>query len=317
VLSAMALGAHYSAGAICRGLRDKSRSWLQRNFALAAAEPSFLALPVAEVVALVESEDLEAKEEEVFAAVLSWVKEDEAGRQAELSRLLPLIRFPLMDRPGAAIMAEPLVAQHATGMQLLYETTAEFAASAQASACPRLLPRASVSAAPVPRLAFTRAADCYAISGEGGALMRCTAGSNGEHYPAVCAGHRMTAGRHAADFTFYTEQAYCRCTVGVARPQIELLTHGLYSNDFWGVHSYRGDSNQPFPTSWDGMQGFKQGDVVGLLLDCDAGTLTVKKNGVRLGVATTGLTGEFCWAATLYGAATPTVRITAADAALF
>ena len=42
------------------------------------------------------------------------------------------------------------------------------------------------------------------------------------------------------------------------------------------------------------------GDVVGLLLDCDAGTLTVKKNGARLGVAFTGLAGELCWAASLY-----------------
>ena len=34
---------------------------------------------------------------------------------------------------------------------------------------------------------------------------------------------------------------------------------------------------------WDGMHGFQQGDVVGLLLDCDAGTMDVKKNGMRLG----------------------------------
>ena len=58
--------------------------------------------------------------------------------------------------------------------------------------------------------------------------------------------------------------------------------------------------------------------VVGLLLDCDAGTLTVKKNGVRLGVAKTGLTGEWCRAASLCqrrGAETRSVRIAAADAA--
>ena len=57
-------------GTCACNLRDKSRGWLQRNFGLVAAEPSFLVLPVAEVVALVESGDLEAKEEEVFAAVM-------------------------------------------------------------------------------------------------------------------------------------------------------------------------------------------------------------------------------------------------------
>lgn len=37
-------------------------------------------------------------------------------------------------------------------------------------------------------------------------------------------------------------------------------------------------------------------------LDRDAGTPTVKKNGVQLGVAAAGLRGEFCWAVALYGA---------------
>ena len=40
---------------------------------------------------------------------------------------------------------------------------------------------------------------------------------------------------------------------------------------------------------------FAVGDVVGLLLDCDAGTLTVKKNGKRLGVAATSITGRICY----------------------
>jgi hypothetical protein len=95
VLSAMALGTHLAAGALGRELRDTSRAWLDKNFGLVAAEPSFLALPAAEVAELVESEKLEAREEEVFESVINWVKEDEAGRKVELDRLLPLVRFPL------------------------------------------------------------------------------------------------------------------------------------------------------------------------------------------------------------------------------
>jgi hypothetical protein len=45
--------------------------------------------------------------------------------------------------------------------------------------------------------------------------------------------------------------------------------------------------------SWTGKKPFDDGDVIGLLLDCDAGTLAAKKNGKRLGVAVTGLMGEF------------------------
>jgi hypothetical protein len=76
-------------------------------------EPSFLELSGAEVAGVVESDDVEAKEEEVLAAVMGWVKAEEAGRKAELDRLLPRVRFPLMQEPATAMMAEPLVRQHA------------------------------------------------------------------------------------------------------------------------------------------------------------------------------------------------------------
>ena len=138
VLSAMALGTHLAVGAIGRELRDKSRAWLNKNFGLVAAEPSFLALPAAEVAELVESDELEAKEETVFESVINWVKEDEAGRKAELDRLLPLVRFPLMADAPSAIMEEPLVSQHPLGIQLMYEATPGFAKSEKAAGCPRL-----------------------------------------------------------------------------------------------------------------------------------------------------------------------------------
>ena len=58
--------------------------------------------------------------------------------------------------------------------------------------------------------------------------------------------------------------------------------------------------------------------MVGLLLDCDADTLTLKKNGVWLGVAKT---GQFCWAAALWDrddiCGRIVVRIAAVDAAAF
>ena len=45
-----------------------------------------------------------------------------------------------------------------------------------------------------------------------------------------------------------------------------------------------------------------EGDVIGLLLDLDVGSMTVYKNGERLGVMSgeTVLSGEYCWAASLH-----------------
>ena len=62
---------YFAVGALGRELRDKSRAWLHKNFELVAVEPSFLALPAAEFAELVESEELEAKEEEVFESVIN------------------------------------------------------------------------------------------------------------------------------------------------------------------------------------------------------------------------------------------------------
>jgi hypothetical protein len=68
---------------------------------------------------------------------------------------------------------------------------------------------------------------------------------------------------------------------------------------------------------WQGMQPYDTGDVLRLLLDSDAGTLTVKKNGTLLGVAVpSGLTGDLCWAVSSYHAG-DSVRIKAVDPAEF
>jgi hypothetical protein len=65
------------------------------------------------------------------------------------------------------------------------------------------------------------------------------------------------------------------------------------------------------------MQPYGTGDVLRLLLDSDAGTLTVKKNGTLLGVAVpSGLTGDLCWAVCC-GDTGDSVRIKALDPAEF
>ena len=56
----------------------------------------------------------------------------------ELDRLLPLVRFSLMKEGARAIMAEPLVAQHALAAQLVSETHPQLDTPTQAEGCPRL-----------------------------------------------------------------------------------------------------------------------------------------------------------------------------------
>ena len=275
------------------------------------------------MASFVELDDLASPEEDVFAAVMAWVKEDEAARNAELGRLLPLVRFPMMAKPaGLLMMSEPLVAGHPLAFQLHLETTKEFAESAQAAECPRLRPRqgqrlpARLQASP--KLAFTRvSAQHYDVSGEGGALLRATERcANGR--AAVCAGHVMSTGRHAADFTIVRAIAgWWQPFVGLARLDIDVpTTRDAYARDkFWGLYGIGGDLyHGGGAKSWTGQESFGTGDAVGLLLDCEAGTLAVKKNGKLLGVAATGLTGPLCWAAAMVTliSGDATIRIAAA-----
>jgi hypothetical protein len=70
------------------------------------------------------------------------------------------------------------------------------------------------------------------------------------------------------------------------------------------------------PNAATALQQGDDGEVERGVWDCDAGMLTVKRNGRRLGVAISGLTGEFCWAMTCW-AWNAKVRIAAADLATF
>ena len=88
--------------------------------------------------------------------------------------------------------------------------------------------------------------------------------------------------------------------------------------DFWGLLSYDGSLyHNRDAHEWQGRHGYATGDVLRLLLDSDAGTLTMKKNGTLLGVAVTeGLTGDICWAVACNRPG-GSVRIKAVDPAEF
>ena len=73
-------------------------------------------------------------------------------------------------------------------------------------------------------------------------------------------------------------------------------------------YSYSGNcictdwDNDKFCYGWRGREGLGESGesgTVGLLLDLDEGTLSVFKNGRRLGVMIEGLDGEYCWFVTV------------------
>ena len=117
----------------------------------------------------------------------------------------------------------------------------------------------------------------------------------------------MAEGRHYAEFAVV--KSTLEMSVGVVPAadagRVAGLADGWYEEPavhMWvsgnGYHCRQGGRS----SHWEGQAGYYTGDVVGLLLDLDAGTLTAYKNGAVLGVMVPNASvkelgaGPFCWA---------------------
>jgi hypothetical protein len=116
----------------------------------------------------------------------------------------------------------------------------------------------------------------------------------------------MRAGQHYAEFTLVArsvEPAFGPCMLfGVVTPRWD-VEGGTAADRQAGNCFFSTEDGVLYPDGheWEGMQAAAEiGDRVGLLLDLDRGTLTVYKNGERLGVMVSGgLLGTFSWAVSL------------------
>ena len=172
---------------------------------------------------------------------------------------------------------------------------------------------------PLAELRFTAAGGGIDIAREGGRL--AVAAKDRDDYvyngggTAIAGSHPMRGGRHFAECEGVEEDA-CGVFLGLAARGLDLEATSWQQAAFWGVHGGNGRlGHGGGGADWAGRQSFGAGDTIGLLLDCDAGTLAVYKNGARLGQAVApgmrntfrntnevaGLKGqELCWAVAMY-----------------
>ena len=72
--------------------------------------------------------------------------------------------------------------------------------------------------------------------------------------------------------------------------------HCCFVNDIGGFSWYDWTRRHPFSR----VDGFQRGVPIGLLLDLDEGTLSIYQRGQRLATLKYGLSGEYCWYASVF-----------------
>eukprot|EP00058_Branchiostoma_floridae_P013544 XP_002599032.1 hypothetical protein BRAFLDRAFT_104272 [Branchiostoma floridae] len=82
----------------CPDLEKRARAHAMKEFAAASETPEFLSLTKNQLVTLISSDDLNASEEVVYTAVMTWINHDTDERNQDMRELMELVRFPFMDK---------------------------------------------------------------------------------------------------------------------------------------------------------------------------------------------------------------------------
>eukprot|EP00058_Branchiostoma_floridae_P011254 XP_002596742.1 hypothetical protein BRAFLDRAFT_73765 [Branchiostoma floridae] len=79
-------------------LYEKALSCVMKEFTAISKRQEFLNLTKDELITIISSDDLNAQEETVYMAVMTWINHNTSKRQKEMRELMELVRFPLMDK---------------------------------------------------------------------------------------------------------------------------------------------------------------------------------------------------------------------------
>ncbi|KAJ8395199.1 hypothetical protein AAFF_G00036550 [Aldrovandia affinis] len=108
----------------CSDLLKSAHKYVLQHFVEVSKTEEFMLLPLKQVLDLISSDSLNVpSEEEVYRAVLSWIKHDTDGRRQHVPRLMKCVRMPLLTRDFlmSHVDTELLVRHHSECKDLLIE----------------------------------------------------------------------------------------------------------------------------------------------------------------------------------------------------
>jgi len=108
----------------CTELLQIADKYMQSNFVDVVESDEFLLLPVQELNEIIAHDELNVKsEEQVYQAVMKWIRHDVDERKEYISQLMQHVRFPLIDIKYliTKIGADPLIKHNQVCRDLIDE----------------------------------------------------------------------------------------------------------------------------------------------------------------------------------------------------
>lgn len=305
---------HKACGKHAAELHGRCVKYAIKHFEAVSRDVSFLGLPCDTVAQLIASDDLPVDEPHVVSSVRSWFQHDPQRRSGALKTLMPLVRWSqlpvgMQKVLHKEILVKQLISVDEESRELGIKLMLECSPRLCEEGCPRLKRRKRLT---VPLTFSVFSAPRYQILEEG-AVVKCTS-PNHDRHPALCGGYVMNRGKYWAEMTIVKKCSQGGAAViGVCKPTLAMDCHSVRSKDTCVIGCSTGTIWCGRTINKFGTLMAKEGDVFRLLLDCDAGTLAIKMNGVVVGMPVpTGLTGDLCWMVSAYDSG-DTLRIAIVD----
>lgn len=108
----------------CRELLRIADKYTQNNFIEVMQNEEFLLLPVTQLIEIISNDELNVQnEEQVYQAVMNWIRYNVNERRSYLAQVFEHVRFPLMNAKYlvAKVGCEPLVRQDPSSRDIIDE----------------------------------------------------------------------------------------------------------------------------------------------------------------------------------------------------
>ena len=118
----------------------------------------------------------------------------------------------------------------------------------------------------------------------------------------------MYAGCHFAQFTVNDKPLY----IGVTSSSWDINQGGNIFNDvnhcFYFTHTGHYSKHNSHRNPWRGMQRARNGDRIGMMLDFNNNTLSVFRNGIKLGIIANNMNKKYRWTVVLHNNASVSIK---------